>query len=68
MSKDRLDARIAQMEQEGTVFRPGVDVGRDLDAERLRSDHDAVVVATGATRPRELSCGGRRLSGVHHAM
>ncbi|MFJ2055360.1 glutamate synthase subunit beta [Streptomyces sp. NPDC087908] len=68
MSKDRLDARIAQMEQEGTVFRPGVDVGRDLDAKRLRSDHDAVVVATGATRPRELNCEGRKLSGVHHAM
>ncbi|MEU7697472.1 glutamate synthase subunit beta [Streptomyces sp. NPDC039028] len=68
MSKDRLDSRIAQMEEEGTVFRPGVDVGRGLDADRLRSDHDAVVVATGATRPRELQCDGRMLRGIHHAM
>ncbi|MFV6029228.1 glutamate synthase subunit beta [Streptomyces sp. NPDC056264] len=68
MSNDRLDSRIDQMEQEGTTFCPGVDVGRDLDAHRVRTAYDAVVVATGATLPRELTCEGRELSGIHHAM
>ncbi|WP_432753855.1 glutamate synthase subunit beta [Streptomyces sp. JL2001] len=68
MEKARLDARIAQMEAEGTRFMPGVDVGHDLDAARMRDVHDAVIVATGATEPRELPCPGRELAGVHHAM
>ncbi|MFF9016704.1 glutamate synthase subunit beta [Streptomyces sp. NPDC014870] len=68
MSKNRLDARIAQMEEEGTCFRPGVDVGRDVDSARMRASYDAVIVATGATEPRDIDCPGRALGGVHHAM
>ncbi|MGW5781997.1 glutamate synthase subunit beta [Streptomyces sp. NPDC003863] len=68
MSKERLDCRIAQMEQEGTRFRPGSDVGGSVDAARMRAESDAVVVATGATVPRELHCQGRQLNGIHHAM
>ncbi|MEU4266838.1 glutamate synthase subunit beta [Streptomyces sp. NPDC026092] len=68
MSKDRLDSRIAQLEEEGTRFRPGVDVGHDVDAVRLRADHGAVIVATGATEPRDIDCPGRELGGIHHAM
>ncbi|MFE7515290.1 glutamate synthase subunit beta [Streptomyces sp. NPDC057540] len=68
MSKERLDSRIAQMEQEGTRFRPGADVGGSLEAARMRAESDAVVVATGATVPREMHCRGRRLDGIRHAM
>ncbi|MFD3945224.1 glutamate synthase subunit beta [Streptomyces sp. NPDC058579] len=68
MSKDRLDARIAQLEDEGTRFRPGVDVGHDVDAAGLRSAYGAVIVATGATEPRDIDCPGRELGGIHHAM
>ncbi|MFD5767245.1 glutamate synthase subunit beta [Streptomyces sp. NPDC127049] len=68
MSKDVLDARIAQMAQEGTRFRPGAEVGGSVDAARVKAEFDAVVVATGATVPREMSCGGRELAGVHQAM
>ncbi|MFJ3584957.1 glutamate synthase subunit beta [Streptomyces sp. NPDC090127] len=68
MSKERLDDRIGQMEDEGTRFRPGVDVGRDLDAADVKAAHDAVIVATGATEPRDMDCPGRELGGIHHAM
>ncbi|WP_432017733.1 glutamate synthase subunit beta [Streptomyces hydrogenans] len=68
MSKKRLQARIAQMEQEGTRFRPGCDVGGSVDAAGMRAEFDAVVVATGATVPRDLHCQGRELGGIHHAM
>jgi glutamate synthase (NADPH/NADH) small chain len=45
-----------------------VDVGRTLPAETLLKEFDAVVLAIGATRPRDLPIEGRRLTGVHSAM
>jgi len=68
MEKRQLDRRIDQMRREGTVFRPGVDVGTDLTGARLRDRYDAVVLAVGATVPRDLSVPGRELSGIVQAM
>ncbi|WP_435971477.1 glutamate synthase subunit beta [Streptomyces sp. Qhu_M48] len=68
LEKRHLERRIAQMREEGTRFRPGVDVGTDLDVTALRDAHDAVIVAVGATEPRELGVPGRTLEGVHLAM
>jgi glutamate synthase (NADPH/NADH) small chain len=68
MEKCHVDRRIRQMREEGTRFRTGVDVGTDLHAGRLREEHDAVVVAVGATAWRELPVPGRELAGVHQAM
>ena len=68
MDKALLDRRIAQMEEEGTVFECGVDVGLDLSAEDLRDGFDAVVVAIGALWQRDLEAPGRHLAGVHLAM
>jgi glutamate synthase (NADPH/NADH) small chain len=68
MEKRHLDRRIAQMEAEGTVFRTSVDVGVDLTADQLRADHDAVVLAGGATNWRDLPVPGRELGGIHQAM
>ncbi|MFC5995620.1 glutamate synthase subunit beta [Pseudonocardia hispaniensis] len=68
MEKRRLDRRLGQMVAEGTVLRPGVEVGVDLTVDELRSGCDAVVLAGGATAPRELPVLGRDLAGVHLAM
>ena len=68
MEKHHIDRRIAQMEAEGTRFRTGVNIGVDITWEDLRSRYDAVVVATGATEPRDLKVPGRELDGVHFAM
>lgn len=68
MEKSHIDRRIAQMEQEGTRFRTGVNIGSDIEWEDLRSRFDAVLVATGATKPRGLSIPGSDLEGVHFAM
>ncbi len=68
MEKAVLDRRIAQMEAEGTRFRCGVDVGGELTGQQLRSRFDAVVLAMGATVPRDLPVPGREFSGVHQAM
>ncbi len=68
MEKHHIDARVAQMRAEGTRFQAGTEIGRDLSWSDLRARFDAVVVATGATVPRELPIPGRDLDGVHFAM
>jgi glutamate synthase (NADPH/NADH) small chain len=68
MEKRFLDRRLKVMEAEGVVFRPGVNVGVDLTADRLRRDYDAVLLAGGAEKPRDLPVPGRDLEGIHFAM
>src|SRR3954468_18146361 len=68
MEKRILDRRLALMEAEGVVFRPGVNVGVDVTMSRLRSDFDAILLAGGAGQPRDLPVPGRELRGVHFAM
>src|SRR6187401_3824148 len=68
MEKRFLDRRLAVMEAEGVVFRPGVNVGVDVTADRLRRDFDAVLLAGGAEKPRDLQVPGRELAGIHFAM
>ena len=68
MEKRHLDRRLRQMEDEGTRFRPGVAIGTDISWTELKSRYDAILIATGATKPRELSIPGRELDGVHFAM
>jgi glutamate synthase (NADPH) small chain len=60
--------RIQQMEAEGVKFLPGTEVGVDYPAERLSAEFDAIVLCTGATKPRDLPIEGRNLHGVHFAM
>ncbi len=62
-----LDRRLAIMEREGVVFRPGVFVGRDLPAAELKA-YDAIVLCGGATRARDLNVPGRNLDGIHLAL
>jgi glutamate synthase (NADPH/NADH) small chain len=68
MEKRHINRRIEQMRAEGTKFRTGVEVGRDIDARALRKRYDAVVIAAGATTARDLPVPGRELSGIHQAM
>jgi glutamate synthase (NADPH) small chain len=68
MEKRLLDRRLAVLEQEGIVFRPGVHIGVDLPVRTLRQDFDAVVLCGGAGRPRDLMVPGRELAGIHFAV
>jgi glutamate synthase (NADPH/NADH) small chain len=68
MEKHHIDRRIHQMEAEGTRFRTGVNIGVDITWAELRTRYDAVLVATGALVPRDISVAGRQYSGVHFAM
>ena len=68
MEKRVLDRRLDQMEAEGTEFVVDAEVGVDLTADRLMSEFDALILAAGATRWRDLPIPGRRLAGIHQAM
>ncbi len=68
MEKTYLERRLDQMRREGTVFRAGVDVGGDVTGRQLVERFDAVVLAIGSTKPRDLPLTGRELGGIHQAM
>jgi glutamate synthase (NADPH/NADH) small chain len=68
LDKTVIDRRIGVLAAEGVRFRCGVEAGGDVSARRLRAQHDALVVATGARVARELDVPGRDLAGVHLAM
>jgi len=60
--------RIRLMEAEGIVFKCNVNIGTDVTVAALRAEFDAIVLATGATKPRDLPIPGRELKGIHFAM
>jgi glutamate synthase (NADPH/NADH) small chain len=68
LEKWLVERRVKQMTEEGVTFRTGVDVGHTIDADELRSKFDAVVLALGSRKPRDLEVPGRELAGVHFAM
>jgi glutamate synthase (NADPH/NADH) small chain len=81
MEKSHIDRRLAQMSAEGVIFRAGVRVGtptagevvtdwsrETVSAETLLAEFDAVLLAAGAERSRDLPVPGRDLEGVHYAM
>jgi glutamate synthase (NADPH/NADH) small chain len=60
--------RIKQLEAEGITFICNTNVGGNYPAEKLLQEFDAVILATGATKPRDLPIEGRQFKGVHFAM
>ncbi|HEX8657004.1 MAG TPA: glutamate synthase subunit beta [Hymenobacter sp.] len=63
-----IDRRIQLLEDDGIVFRCNTEIGRDLAAADLTGRFDAVVLAGGASVPRDLPIPGRELPGIHFAM
>lgn len=83
LEKSNIDRRLEQMMAEGTEFRTRVAIGSGSTSEvlgtaapdanvvnpaTLRDDFDAIVLAIGSTRPRDLVVPGRDLGGIHFAM
>jgi glutamate synthase (NADPH) small chain len=68
MEKSHVERRVTQMTAEGVTFHCGVHVGVSLPVEDLLADFDAVALAGGAEKGRDLTIPGRELAGVHFAM
>lgn len=63
-----VDRRLELMQAEGIHFKTNANVGVNVDAWKLVNDHDAVVLAGGSTKPRDIPAKGRELEGIHFAM
>lgn len=68
LDKKIVERRVDLMRDEGVEFVTNVSVGKDVSAESLKNDYDAVVLACGAPQPRDLPIEGRDLQGIHYAM
>ena len=68
LEKSIVERRIEQMRAEGVEFRPSSDVGGSITGQDLRAKHDAVLLAIGSRKPRDLAVPGRELPGTHFAM
>lgn len=68
LDKQILDRRIRLMEAEGVVFRTGVDVGRDISPEELKKQYDRIVLACGASNPRDIQAPGRDAGNICFAV
>lgn len=63
-----VDRRVKILEEEGIEFRVNTEIGKDVEADQLKKEFDAIVLCVGSTRPRDLNIPGRELHGVHMAM
>ncbi|KAF8951396.1 glutamate synthase [NADH] [Haplosporangium bisporale] len=68
LDKGHVQRRIDLMEAEGIKFVPNAHVGVTHDVAKIKYENDAVVLATGATWPRDLPIANRNLDGIHFAM
>jgi glutamate synthase (NADPH/NADH) small chain len=68
LEKHIIDRRIDVWKKEGIVFETEVNAGKDISAEKLLSDYDAMLLACGARVPRDIKLEGRDLKGIYFAM
>ncbi len=68
LEKSVVERRVARMEAEGVKFVTDTDVGRDISADDLRRNFDAVCLCVGAKQPRDLQIPGREAQGVSFAV
>lgn len=68
LDKEVVQRRVDIMAAEGVEFITNCEIGKDLDAGELKAQYDAVIMCTGATKPRDLPIEGRELNGIHFAM
>lgn len=68
LEKSIVARRIRLMEESGITFRCGVNIGKDLSGQELLSDFDRILLAAGASRPRDISVPGRDAKGIFFAV
>ena len=68
LEKRLLDRRLSLLSEEGVTFRTSCEIGVNVPVDEVRAGFDALVLAGGATQPRDLPVPGRDLAGIHFAM
>ncbi|HET8699357.1 MAG TPA: glutamate synthase subunit beta, partial [Gammaproteobacteria bacterium] len=68
LDKQVVNRRVDLLRAAGSELVTNADVGNTVDARELKAKHDALLLTTGATQPRDLPIPGRQLAGIHFAM
>ncbi len=68
LNKNIIDRRLSQLEEEGIVFKPNTEIGKDISGKEIMAKYDAVCIAIGAGQPRDINPKGRNLKGIYFAM
>ena len=68
LDKKFVQRRVDLLTKEGVTFKTNTEVGKDISAQQLMAEFDAIVICTGATKGRDLPIEGRNLKGIHFAM
>ena len=68
LEKSVIDRRLALMEEEGVIFKTNVNVGVDVKASELLKEYDRVILACGASNPRDIQVPGREAKGIYFAV
>lgn len=68
LEKDVIERKIQIMKEEGVLFETGVDIGKDKKAKELLKEFDRVILACGASNPRDIKAKGRENKGIYFAV
>ena len=68
LDKSIIDRRLKVMEEEGIVFKTGIDVGKDITAKELQKEFDRIVLCCGASNPRDINVPGRDANNIFFAV
>lgn len=68
LEKQIIDRKIAIMEEEGIVFKTGCDIGKDIKATDILKEYDRIILACGASNPRDIKVPGRDAKGIYFAV
>lgn len=68
LEKHIIDRKIDIMKEEGVEFKCGINVGKDIKASKILQDFDRVILACGASNPRDIKAKGRDAEGIYFAV
>lgn len=68
LEKQIVERKVNLMKEEGITFKTGVNVGKDITAKKLLAEFDRVILACGASNPRDIKVPGRELKNIHFAV
>ena len=68
LEKQYIDRKLAVMEEEGVEFRLNCNVGKDVKPAALLKEYDRILLACGASNPRDIKASGRDVEGIYFAV
>ncbi len=68
LEKSIIDRKVQIMKEEGVEFKTGVNVGKDITADEIMKEFDRVILACGASNPRDIKAKGRDAEGIYFAV